>query len=256
MIPKVKFKIVPVKYSLPLIYCFLNLSKNKAEWDWSQFVYKKYPSLKKELSKIKDSEKKRKHVEKYFLDFEKKNKNKTKQAKTKFEKNWNKINKNALTALSEVVEIDWPKEDKTIWARVSLNPICPRWIKKRIFDVYYGFTTHKMQEIAIHEILHFIYFEKWKEVFPNSNEKHFDAPHLIWQLSEMVPPIILSDKRIQKIIKHKPRAYKEYESAKINNKPLLSYFKGFYKKRKSFEDFLITSYSFVKKHKKEINEIK
>ena len=71
-----------------------------------------------------------------------------------------------------------------------------------------------MKSVAIHEILHFIYFEKWKKVFPKTQEKEFDAPHLVWQLSEMVPGIILNDKRVQNVFKYKFDSYKEYENFK------------------------------------------
>ena len=71
----------------------------------------------------------------------------------------------------------------------------------------------------------------------------------------MVPGIILNDKRIQKVFKHKFDSYKEYGNFKLNGKPLLSYLQDFYDGRKDFADFLKKSWKFVKKHKKEINSI-
>lgn len=62
----------------------------------------------------------------------------------------------------------------------------------------------KMKAVSLHEILHFIYFEKWKQIFPQTNEKEFECPGLVWELSEMVPPIVLSDERMQKIFRHNP----------------------------------------------------
>jgi hypothetical protein len=64
--------------------------------------------------------------------------------------------------------------------------------------------------VALHEILHFIWFEKWKEIFPEHNKKEFESPHLAWKLSEMVPLAILSDSRIQNIFRHKPPVYNEW----------------------------------------------
>jgi hypothetical protein len=199
-------------------------------------------------------EKRKKIANKFFADVQIKEKKELKKAVNKFKKGWNKINDRIMNTLSEVVEMDWPENARIIISKASLNPICPRYIKKRTFDVYYKASSYRMKEVAIHEILHFIYFEKWKEAFPKTKEKHFDAPYMVWQLSEMVPPVILSDKRVQKVFKHKPLAYKEYELIKIKNRPLLSYIQEFYNKRKNFKDFLKKSYAFVRKHEKIINK--
>ena len=107
----------------------------------------------------------------------------------------------------------------------------------------------------MHEVLHFLWFEKWKQIFPETLEKEFDAPHLCWMLSEMVPKAILSDKRIQRIFKHKPSVYNEYVFAKIDGKPLLSWIGKFYHERKDFEDFVRKSWEFVNKYKREISAI-
>jgi hypothetical protein len=109
-----------------------------------------------------------------------------------------------------------------------------------------------MKEACLHEIFHFIWFEKWKEVFPKYDKGEFEFPHLIWKLSEMVPLAVLSDIRIQKIFKHKPYAYSEWRSKQIDGKPLLKYLKDIYNQRKSFADFMRVSWEFVQKHEKEI----
>ena len=160
-----------------------------------------------------------------------------------------------MLVLSEIVEQKWPEKDGKIIARVSLNPICPRYIKQRTFDVFYRQNARRMKSVAIHELLHFIYFEKWKRIFPNAKEREFDAPYLVWKLSEMVPKVILNEKRIQEIFKYKFDSYREYENFKLNGKPLLSYLQDFYDDRKDFADFLKQSWEFVKKHEKEINSI-
>jgi len=160
-----------------------------------------------------------------------------------------------MKVLSEVVEQDWPDRDKKILARISLNPICPRYIKQRTFDLFYKSKLEYMKSVAIHEILHFIYFEKWKKVFPKTPKKEFDAPYLIWQLSEMVPKIILNDKQVQNVFRYRFSSYKEYENFKLNGKPLLSYLQSFYENKKDFADFLKKSWKFVKQYEDKINSI-
>lgn len=252
-LPKVEFSVAPLNKIFTLIDFFLNPTKN--QWDWSRAIYKNYPELKNKLKEVKNKTERKEIEYKYFQSiFKIKRKELEKKSKI-FQKEWNKINDKVMIVLSGVVEQDWQKKDKKIFAGVSLNPICPRYIKQRTFDIFYKQKLRYMKSVAIHEILHFIYFEKWKQVFPNTKEKEFDAPHLVWQLSEMVPKIILSDKRVQNVFKYKFGSYKEYENFKLNDKPLLSYLQTFYDNRKDFADFLKKSWRFVKKHEKEINSI-
>jgi len=250
IIPKIEFKIPKAIETLGTIWYFLNPSTN--EWDWKNRVLDKYPLLKKKFYQTKSLDERKSIVSKFFLDFEKNNKAKIKSRKNQFQKSWNTINKKYMLAISEVVEIDWPKDCKKITAWITLNPICPRYIQKRSFDIFFRSSTKKLKEISIHEVLHFIYFEKWKQVFKEYNEKEFDYPHLIWKLSEIVPKAILEDARIQEVFKHKPKVYEVWEKTKINNKPLLDYIQEFYNKRKDFEDFLKQSFEFLKKHESEL----
>ncbi len=247
MNPNVKFEVASIKHIMPPINHFLN--PKKGSWDWSKSILDKYPLLDKKLKNVKKLSEREKIARDFFEDFILKNKNLLEKKAKEFQKEWNKINKEYMKAISEVLGIDWPKKDKEISAFISPNPICPRYIKQRIFDVYYLSSLEWMKAVAVHEILHFIYFEKWKKVFSKANEKHFEAPHLVWKLSEMVPRAILSDERLQKIFKHNPSVYDEYHELEINGKPLLDYIDEFYSKRKNFKDFLKKSWDFVNKHK-------
>lgn len=253
-LPKVKFRIIPFKEMVDLIYCFLTPSKEG--WDWSNIVYWGHPKLKTRLKGVKDKKKRKEIIDKFFKDQFKKETSRIRKKIKFFQKEWEKINDQVMLVLSELVEQDWGKQTKEISARVSLNPICPRFIKERTFDVYYKDTARRMKSTAIHEILHFIYFEKWKKVFPKIKEREFDSPYLVWKLSEMVPGIVLNDKKIQKIFTYRFFSYKEFQTIQLKGRPLLSSLQKFYDERRNFEDFLRKSWAFVKKHEKEINKRK
>lgn len=252
-LPKVEFSVVPLNKTFSLIHHFLN--PGKGDWNWSGFIYQHYPGLENKLKKIKEMKERREIEHDFFKKVFDKEKIEMGKKEKIFQREWNKINDGIMLALSKVVEQKWSKRDEKIFARVSLNPICPRYIKQRTFDVFYKQKLRYMKSVAIHEILHFIYFEKWKKVFPKTDEKEFDGPHLVWQLSEMVPGIVLNDKIVQKVFKYKFDSYREYKNFKLNGKPFLSYLQNFYDGRKDFEDFLKKSWKFVKKHEKEINSI-
>ena len=245
---KVKFGVASINHIIGMINYFLN--PKKGDWNWSRTILNKYPELDNKLKNIKNKGKRKRIIRAFFEKFIKNNKTLLKKRARLFQREWDKINDKVIVALSEILEIKWPKKDKQIRALVSPNQICPRYIKERTFDVYFLSSIKEMKAIAVHEILHFLYFEKWKKIFPKTNEKHFNSPYLVWELSEIVPKAILSDKRLQKIFRHNPDVYKEYKNLKIKGKYLLDYINHFYFKRKNFEDFLRKSWTFMKKYKK------
>ena len=108
--------------------------------------------------------KKQKEVEyRFFTEVFKKERIELEKRAKIFQIEWNKINDDVMLVLSKVVEQEWSDKDRKIFARISLNPICPRYIKQRTFDLFYKQKPQYMKSVAIHEILHFIYFEKWKK---------------------------------------------------------------------------------------------
>ena len=50
----------------------------------------------------------------------------------------------------------------------------------------------------MHELCHFLFFEKCKEIFPNWKYEDFDSPSILWYLSEIVVDPILNSNDIQK----------------------------------------------------------
>jgi hypothetical protein len=253
IIPKVKFSVAPRDKTFPPIHYFLN--PPKWDWDWSGAIYSNYPQLKVKLMDVKNKTQRRKIEYAFFKETFQKERPQLEKRSKQFQRDWDKINDGVMRVLSEVVEEDWQENDGTIFAKVSLNPICPRYLKQKTFDVFYKQNSSSMRHTAIHEIFHFIYFRKWKCVFPKSVEKEFDFPYLTWKLSEIVPEIVLNDKRIQKVFKYHFVSYPEYEKVVLDGRPLLSYFQDFYDNRADFADFLKKSWTFVKKHEKEINEL-
>jgi len=253
-IPKLKFIKAPLDETCNTIHRFL---MKEHIFDWSEMIYKEYPELRTKLKDAKNAKAKKDIICEFFRIVSINKKNFLENKISSFQKEWNKINDDVMKALSEIVKLDWPNSDKEFTARVTLNYICICLIKKRVFDVYYKQDTLEMKETCIHEILHFIYSEKFMKVFPEAKINDLaNPPKLAWHLLEIVPEILLNDNRIQIVFKNKFESYKEYRNLKINGKPLLSYIQAFYDKRKNFEEFLKESYEFLKKHEKEIKSIK
>jgi len=256
-IPKVKFKISSISdEAKELVYfCY-----PRDGWDWSNMVYNEHPELKKKLEGIMDKKKFFRICYAYAKKFKAENVKKLEAARASFQSEWNMVGNEYLTILSKHFEINWRKDKKIVKAYVSIVPINPRDLDEWSFTIRYEDDKQEMKMTAAHEIIHFLYFEKWKEVFPDAEKKTFDTPHLAWKLSEILDPIIMNhNPEIKKLIGGHAQGYKEFENIKIGNKNLVPYFEDLYKKHlksgKPFSDFLKMSWNAIEKHKAIIEKI-
>jgi hypothetical protein len=245
MIPQVKFQISRIDETLDVIMHFLNSNEGSHNQDQ---IFEKYPLLEEKLRGVEE-DKKREIVKNFFNKFETKNKKIFELILNEFQKEWDKINNGIMKALEEVNEIKWNEKYDTFIVRITSNPICPRYLDKNTFDIYFGVHNDLMIKISLHEISHFIFFEKWKEIFPDYKEEEFEFPHLIWKLSEIVPYIILSDKKIQDIYLHEPVVYDAFHKVEVDGKPLLNLLKEIYSNKKDFEDFVKKSWVLIQENK-------
>ncbi len=247
-LPKIKFVDIPLSKEVDWIHGFLFQNK----WGWGKYIIKKHPRIKKIFSFKKEREQ-IEFLEKYIIEFRKENKKLIEENKKKYQEEWQKIEKDFFSTLLKIVQIDWPK-NKTIEAMISINPICPRFLNDWSFSIFYNYEkiSHAM-EVIMHECCHFLYFEKWKEIYPKMSYKKFESPYIEWHLSEIIAPIILNDSRIQKLLKQKAAFYTEYKKIKIGNKTAPRYFNDLYNKitkKNNFEIFLEESYQVIKENKK------
>jgi hypothetical protein len=248
-LPKVKFTNIPLSEEVDLLYIFLF----EDDWGWGKYIIKKHPKIKKVFD-FKSKKEKIKFLNNFIINFRKENKELIEKNKKEYQKEWGRIEKEFFIILSEIIETDWPKNKKIIKAKISANPICPRSLSDWSFSLFYNYKkAFDATEIIMHEACHFLYFEKWKQLYPEMDNKKFNEPHIEWHLSEILAPIILNDVRVQKSLKHKAVFYKEYKRIKIEGKTAPKYFNDLYKKTikdKNFEEFLKEAYRTIKRNKK------
>lgn len=248
-LPKVKFVEIPIKLEIDWIYGFLFDN----EWGWGNRIIKKHPDL-KPIYKLSTERERVFFLRKYLFDFKRFNRRKLLNKKKRFEKSWRRIEKYYLIELEKILNINWLSNKKEIKAMISLNPICPRFLDKWSFSLYFDYKIKDAMETIMHETCHFLYFKKWKELFPNAERKTFDYPHVEWHLSEILAPIILNDNRIQKYLKQKAIFYNEHKKIEIDGVNAPRYFSKLYnsylKNDKNFADFLKEAYRIIKRHKK------
>lgn len=137
--------------------------------------------------------------------------------------------------LANLTKTDWQGiENITIIPTVS--PVCPRFIETNSFMVTYFYNKNAILRICAHEMSHFVYFKKLHLLFP-SEDIDTEYPSKDWLLSEIVAPLLINSKEIQKIIKQDDVFYALTELKNIND--LLKNIKRIFDNRYNFEDFVI-----------------
>lgn len=249
-LPKIKFVEMPSSTEIDWMYGFLFQN----EWGWGKYIIRKHPKIKGGVS-LKTEAEQVEFLKNYIIEFKKENCKLIEENKIKYQAEWQKIEKDFFVILSEIMQTNWPRDKKAIKAMISINPICPRFLNNWSFSIFYNYKkiSHAI-EVIMHESCHFLYFEKWKQVYPKINPKKFESPYIEWHLSEIIAPIILNDWRTQKLLKQRAVFYAEHQKIKINGKSAPKFFSDLYKKDMEkgddFEKFLKDSYSIIKKNKK------
>lgn len=223
--PKINFVINP-KASAESIISLLN-SGFRAEA--KKAVLKDHPDLRSIIGK-KD---KVREITPYVMKYFEKNKEAIEEGKNRIEKEWRKVAEKVFSELSLLLNTDWEGLGE-ITCNISIFQMFPRDLEKFSFDVYFQDYVSRSMVVILHELTHFIYFKKWKELFPGDKNETFEFPHKFWHLSEIMAPIINEEKELLKLV---PKAETDAEE-----ETTLEYFKKKYmeykNKGKSIEEFL------------------
>ena len=101
-------------------------------------------------------------------------------------------------ALSDAFGVDCSGLFNDLQCNVTMNPIEPRFLKEHRFDVFYLNSEKGAIGESIHEIVHFMWFYVWNQLFGDDYDE-YGCPSLKWILSEMVVESVMKDKRLSSI---------------------------------------------------------
>ncbi len=158
-------------------------------------------------------------------------------------------------ALSDTFEIDSCSIFNNLTGNITLNPVCPRFLKERYFDVFYKNSERGALGLSIHEVIHYYWFHVWNNHF-GDNYDEYEAPSLKWILSEIVVESIMSDRRLSSINPYFPRenggcVYPYFQDMIIDGTPILETINKLYRNN-GITDFMEASYAYCIKHENAI----
>lgn len=235
----VEFKVMTLEENIDLVKYAYN-EKDKTI-DTYKYVTGLFPEL-KEIKKDLDINKQIEDIvnKRYYDNFDLLN-----QKITEYTNIWNKYNDIYLKSLSEYFDISNLKVSKII-ANVGIIPIFPRYLDTYSFSI--GIVDEeKLIETTSHEILHFFWFEKWKEMFPNYKKEEFETPNLIWKYSEMVVDPILNSKIFKDIFKINYKAYDSFYGLYDQEVKVMDKLKEIYNENTSISNKILLGYEYIKK---------
>ena len=160
-------------------------------------------------------------------------------------------------ALSDAFGLDARTLFNDLTCNVILNPICPRFLKERYFDVFYLSSERGALGLSLHEVIHYFWFHVWNGHFGDSYDE-YETPSLKWILSEMVVEAIMSDDRLSSLNPYFPKEsggciYPYFQNMIVNGYPVLNTIDTLYR-RNSITNFMEEAYAYCLKYENEIRK--
>lgn len=134
-------------------------------------------------------------------------------------------------------------------AEINLNSVCPRYLNDDAFDVNFRKSPKEVFETCIHELIHFYWFQVWKEVFEDAKDETFETPHLEWLLSEIAVDPIIYFSEFRTICDEKP-AYHYFYTSKFMGENVIELFRKLYRSN-SLENFMEKGIKLLKENQAE-----
>lgn len=245
-IPKVVFEKYTLEENIAMIKDFyFNSLTDEDTFNPKDYVIEQYPLLSTISNKTKEEQEK--IVEEEVTKLYKKLEERIEQRVTHFQEVWDKVGNDYLRELSNYLNIKWPIMLKEISAKVGYVPICPRYLDDYSFVISAMADDFHVREITAHELCHFLWFEKIKEMYPEISREEYDSPYIPWKYSEMVVDPILNSKELNRYLGIEEKAYDEFYELidNDNQKKVMDNLNEIYQKNIPIEEKVKKGYQYV-----------
>lgn len=156
---------------------------------------------------------------------------------------WNENCKNINRILADIFQCK--NNDDLINAVLSVNCVCPYDFEKRIIYINYRKNVLEIQETCVHELIHYYWFNKWKQLFNDTYEEN-----LVWSFSEIAIDAIFKETELRQYCVSKFPAHKHRYEIKYNGQNMMEYFRTLYRK-KSITEFMKRGIEIIKEIERE-----
>lgn len=251
MIPKIIVKKMDIDLNINLICKYVNPDfnrKNKSR-PFAERTYLLYPELRGKITDTLDNEEiyqiVKPSVEQVFDKKKIEIQNKIECLQVAFDK----IQTSLMTNLINTFELEWHESEKEIICYVGCISSFPRSVITKEFFVSYEKDIDMLMMASIHEINHFVLFEKWKQMYGYHELNEPLYPDTLWFLEEMAVDPTLNIPSIQSIAPYPQKAYEQFYECMIDGISAEDNIINIFQNRTSMESFLTTAYDFIEANK-------
>lgn len=160
---------------------------------------------------------------------------------------WEKYNDKYFTTLSSYLGVDWPLNIDVIEGQIGLIPVFPRYLDSFSFSLSIGIDAWKIIETCAHESLHFLWFEKWKVVYPEIPREEYESPYVTWQYSEMVTDPILNNHPFSNMFDFKEKGYDSFYEIYDGDLLVMNVLRNIYSEDIPIEEKITRGFDYIKR---------
>ncbi len=253
-IPEIKVKISDIEYNTQLIAELLypDFSEKNNTLPFKERVFRAFPQLAAAIKLGMTKEDIYDVVKKMMCsEYEKNNKEMKEREKEIFYK-LSVFQSAIIPKMLDLFEVEWPKEHPEITCYLGLYAVFPRNVLTKEYWIHYKTAEEVIMRASVHEINHFILFEKWKAMHGYTLLEQPSYPDVLWFLEEMAVDPTLNIKEMQEVAPYPQKAYEVFYSNTINDNPIEEYIIKLFKERENMADFLNKAYLFIEDNHKDI----
>ena len=235
----------------------MEFQKDDSSVFWNDSLFYFFKELDKEYAYSLSAEKRKEYFAEKLSEIYKANETLLEEKVKAYSEHWNLHKANITQAFSDAFGVDCSEMFNDLVCNISLNPVSPRYLKEHSFDVFYLNSERGALGIALHEMVHFVWFAVWNDLFRDSYEE-YENPSLKWILSELVVEAVMSDERLSSINPYYPREqggciYPYFFTMEIEGVQITDTVREMYRTMKMSE-FMQESYAYCQKYEAEIRE--
>ena len=226
-IPKVIFKVLSLEENIEIVKWSFNSKEENL--DMKGYTLELFPGINND--NLEDI------VSKYYKD----NIDDIINNVERYNSIWNKYNDIYISTLLDYFNIN--NDINLIEAKVGIIPIFPRNIDNNSFCLSINLDENKLIEVVAHETLHFYWFKKFKELYPNISNEKYNFPFIEWKYSEMVTDPILNNSPFKEIFSFTEKGYDIFYE-KYNN--IMDFLRNLYSLNKNIDDKIKEGFDYIK----------
>ena len=242
--PKLKFRKMSLQENIELIKWAYY--ENDDLFNIHNFTIKYFPKL-ENLDKNLSKEKINQIIENVVRESYEKYQNEIEKEIQRYNALWQPYNDLYFKTLSNYLNISWPNNIDIVEGRVGLIPVFPRYLDSFSFSISINMNDQQLIETCAHETLHFLWFEKWKRIYPGTPREEFESPYIVWQYSEMVTDPILNNKPFSNIFDFKEKGYASFYEMYDGKTLIMDKLRKIYSKDISVDEKINIGFDYITK---------